>query len=79
MTTNRSPARYIFNELSGGMGHGQEKIGRGDKEAIACRATAAQGEKAYRSRTRSGRGPAAYFGERDHRFRLNVISESGGR
>jgi hypothetical protein len=24
-------------------------------------------------------GPAAYFGERDHGFRLNVISESGGR
>jgi len=22
---------------------------------------------------------AAYFGERDHRFRFNVISESGGR
>jgi hypothetical protein len=21
----------------------------------------------------------AYFGERDHRFRFNVISESGGR
>jgi transposase len=45
MTTYRSPARYIFNELSGGMGHDQEKIGRGDKEAIACRATAARGEK----------------------------------
>jgi beta-glucosidase/6-phospho-beta-glucosidase/beta-galactosidase len=24
-------------------------------------------------------GKTAYFGERDHRFRFNVISESGGR
>jgi hypothetical protein len=24
-------------------------------------------------------GLGAYFGERDHRFRFNVISESGGR
>jgi transposase len=37
--------RYIFNELSGGMGHSQEKIGRGGKEAIARRAIAAQGKK----------------------------------
>ena len=58
MTTNWSPARYIFNELFEGMRHGQEAIGRGDKETIACSATAAQGEKACLSRARSGGGPA---------------------
>jgi hypothetical protein len=58
MTTDWRPARYIFNELFEDIRHGQEAIGRGYKETIACGATAAQGEKGCRSRTQSGGGPA---------------------
>jgi hypothetical protein len=37
-------------------------------------------DKADRLRRQAvGGKQAAYFGERDHRFRFNVISESGGR
>ena len=56
MTTNRSAVRYIFNAMFGGMGHGQETIGRGDKETSARGTAAAQRQKACRSRACSRRG-----------------------
>jgi hypothetical protein len=56
MTTNLHLTRYVFRIIAGECRHGAKAIERSGKEAVACRANAAKGQRLRRGCAGSGRG-----------------------